>query len=91
MTGSNLVYFDPHCTNLPVNAANPGRRVDFVKAKLRDKYPNQCQPFQAFGCSMGDSPFPATLFRFPLRTHQQARRSRLTSQVNEFGHPLAAP
>lgn len=41
--------------------------------------PRKFAPLQAFGCNMG-SHFNATLFRFPLRTPEQASVSRLSRQ-----------
>lgn len=39
----------------------------------------QFSPLRAFGCDM-KSHYPATLFRFPLRTPEQASASRLSRQ-----------
>jgi sacsin len=79
VSGSNLVYFDPHCSNLPVNASDPGLKCDFTVSMLQ-QYPDQCQPFMAFGCNMKDA-YPGTLFRLPLRTPQMAQQSNLSKQV----------
>ena len=78
-----MVYFDPHCTNLPVSAINPGMRADFTQADLLNNYPDQCKTFQVFGCNMKDA-FPGTIFRLPLRTQQLAERSRLSKQVSSL-------
>ena len=80
VSGSTLVYFDPHCTNLPVTASNPGMRANFTKADLLSRYPDQCRTFQVFGCNMREA-FPGTIFRLPLRTAQLAEKSRLSKQV----------
>lgn len=80
VSGKYLVYFDPHCTNLDVSAANPGVRADFCASELLQRFPDQCRPFLGFGCTMAE-PFQGTLFRFALRTPSQAKNSRLSSQV----------
>ena len=48
--------------------------------QFRDKfseYVDQFNPYCAFGCNMKDT-FNGTLFRFPLRSADQATRSRLS-------------
>ena len=86
VSGSTIVYFDPHCTNLPVSASNPGMRADFTRADLLNKYPDQCRTFLVFGCNMRDA-FPGTIFRLPLRIAQLAEKSRLSQQVSlSAGH-----
>ena len=42
---------------------------------------DQFVPYKAFGCDM-KAPFSGTLFRFPLRTAEQAARSRLSKQAH---------
>ncbi|CAI5478867.1 unnamed protein product, partial [Closterium sp. Yama58-4] len=77
-----ITFFDPHCAYLPrVSAANPGKRIDFVAARAamaaqRDQF----SPYCAFGCDM-QRPFAGTLFRFPLRTEEQAGKSKLSRQA----------
>lgn len=81
-----VVMFDPQATYLPnVNPANPGKMIDFPRHRqLIDNYPDQFTPLKAFGCDVvGGTPFPATLFRFPLRTAKQAETSKLSKQVRE--------
>ena len=81
VAGSNLVIFDPHCEHLPgISAANPGKRIDFVATNAKAEFPDQFAPYCAFGCDAA-SYFPGTLFRFPLRTPEQAQRSRISKQV----------
>jgi hypothetical protein len=63
-----------------VSAADPGKKLDFVAAKLSEQYPGQCRPYCAFGCDM-TQPFEGTLFRFPLRTPAQGAASKLSKQV----------
>jgi sacsin len=85
VSGRYVVYFDPHATTLPnINASNPGKRLDFVKGKLLDVYPDQFAAFRMFGCDM-KSPFEGTMFRFPLRTAEQAHSSRLSKYAYTEG------
>ncbi|KAK9798935.1 hypothetical protein WJX73_003884 [Symbiochloris irregularis] len=82
-SGKHCVYFDPHCLYLPnLSALNPGKMIDFVAAKpsLLEQFPDQFQPFCAFGCDMRTE-FPGTLFRLPLRTAALAIKSRISQQV----------
>ncbi|CAM9194960.1 unnamed protein product, partial [Sphacelaria rigidula] len=73
--------FDPQAKFLPnVNPSNPGKMVDFLKHRETvGRYPDQFSPLRAFGFDFS-SHFPGTLFRFPLRTPQQAAVSRLSRQ-----------
>lgn len=76
-----VVLFDPHGSYLPnVSAANPGKRLDFVSSSAMPLYEDQFKPYCAFGCDM-KKPFPGTLFRFPLRTADQASVSKLSKQA----------
>lgn len=84
ISGKHIVYFDPQATNLPnINVNNPGKRIDFIAQKqLISVFSDQFGVFKAFGCDpLACKPFPATLFRFPLRTTDQAATSRLSSSV----------
>ena len=79
VSGKNVVWFDPHATSLPgVNPANPGKMVDFRKnSALVTKFSDQFEPLMAFGCDFKRE-FNGTLFRFPLRTPEQAAVSRIS-------------
>jgi hypothetical protein len=51
----------------------------------------QVAPYCAFGCDMRQ-PYPATLFRFPLRTASQAAASSISKQVClPFRQPACLP
>ncbi|XP_052152045.1 uncharacterized protein LOC127770389 isoform X1 [Oryza glaberrima] len=81
VSGKYIVLFDPQGAYLPnVSAANPGKRIDFVSSSAITLYNDQLSPYRAFGCDM-KAPFQGTLFRFPLRTAEQASLSRLSRQV----------
>ena len=78
VSGRHIVFFDPHCKFLPnISAANPGKRIDFVTNDVLGQHGDQFSPFAAFGCDMR-SHFDGTMFRFPLRTAEQAAVSRLS-------------
>ena len=65
VSGRHVVFFDPHCAFLPnVNAANPGKRIDFVANDVLGANPDQFAPFAAFGCDVRNE-FRGTTFRFP--------------------------
>eukprot|EP01125_Pyxidicula_operculata_P016750 TRINITY_DN5794_c0_g1_i1.p1 TRINITY_DN5794_c0_g1~~TRINITY_DN5794_c0_g1_i1.p1 ORF type:complete len:3042 (-),score=541.68 TRINITY_DN5794_c0_g1_i1:56-8728(-) len=51
--------------------------MNFVQKEIWKKYPDQTQPYKVFGCDM-KTPFEGTIFRFPLRTEQQATESRIS-------------
>ncbi|KAL2612990.1 hypothetical protein R1flu_024682 [Riccia fluitans] len=80
VSGRYVVMFDPHCKFLPrISAANPGKRIDFVSSGVLQRHRDQFSPYCGFGCDM-EHPYKGTLFRFPLRTVQQAAESRLSRQ-----------
>ena len=82
-----FVVFDPHMSHLgdfiKKNAARPGKKIDLRKdADGLREYRDQFKPFNGiFGCEFhlnGEvNSFDGTLFRFPLRTRQQAIRSKI--------------
>ena len=81
-----LAIFDPHTSYLGKGIKNkrrPGMKINLNKdvGKLR-KFKNQFQPFNGiFGCDLHlekeDNSFDGTLFRFPLRTREQAIASEI--------------
>ena len=86
-----IVIFDPHTYHLGrgiKDRTRPGIRIDMNKNKtLLRKLPDQFQPYDGvFDCeikaqkenSMGNEGYEGTLFRFPLRTRQQAVRSEIS-------------
>ncbi|XP_048734804.2 sacsin-like [Ostrea edulis] len=88
ITGSNMVIFDPHATHLgkAVKKSNPGIKIDLTAAKnkmLLRRMKNQFKPFNdIFDCNLEvENPsFQGTLFRFPLRTKEQAFRSEISDK-----------
>ena len=81
-----FVIFDPHKSYLGKaikKRKRPGLKIDLNKdvKKLR-KFANQFKPFNGvFGCDLHldkeDNSFDGTLFRFPLRTREQAIGSEI--------------
>lgn len=80
VSGKYVVLFDPQGVYLPnVSASNPGKRIEYVSSSAISLYKDQFFPYCAFGCDM-KSPFHGTLFRFPLRSADQAASSKLSKQ-----------
>ncbi|XP_027359772.1 sacsin [Abrus precatorius] len=81
VSGKYVVLFDPQGFYLPrVSAANPGKRIDYTGSSALSFYNDQFSPYCAFGCDM-QSTFSGTLFRFPLRSADQAAKSKLSRQA----------
>ena len=81
-----FVIFDPNTFYLGKairNKRKPGIRIDVnKKPEKKRKFKNQFKPFNdIFGCDLhlnkADNSFPGTLFRFPLRTKEQAVKSEI--------------
>lgn len=83
---NHFVIFDPNTFYLGKairNKAKPGMKININKntKKLR-KFRNQFKPFNGiFGCDLHlekeDNSYKGTLFRFPLRTKEQAMKSEI--------------
>ena len=81
-----FAIFDPHTSFLGKaikNARRPGMKINLNKdvKKLRH-FKNQFKPFNGvFGCNLRleheETSFDGTLFRFPLRTREQASKSEI--------------
>lgn len=81
VSGKYVVMFDPQGIYLPkVSAANPGKRIDFIRCSAISQYRDQFLPYCAFDCDM-ESSFDGTLFRLPLRNADQAARSKISRQA----------
>lgn len=86
VTRNTIVIFDPHTVHLGRgirDRGKPGIKIDLGKNRtLIRKLPDQFKPYQdVFGCRIGDDrddDFSGTLFRFPLRTREQAARSEIS-------------
>eukprot|EP00794_Sanderia_malayensis_P013600 gene13600-15012_t len=86
ISDNNLVIFDPHTNNLGAaisNKSKPGVKIDIGKNRGRLKpFIDQLMPYNGvFGMDMSLQPqhreLKGTLFRFPLRTKDQAVRSEI--------------
>ena len=86
MSGQYVVIFDPHTTNLG-NAirdqTKPGIRLNLLNNSNKiEIFADQFKPFNGiFGCNFNSKPrmssYNGTLFRFPLRTYEQAGKSEV--------------
>ena len=83
---NHFVIFDPntfYLGNAIRNKAKPGMKINVNKnAKKLRKFRNQFKPFNGiFGCDLHldkeDNSYEGTLFRFPLRTKEQAMKSEI--------------
>ena len=83
---NHFVIFDPNTFYLGKairNKAKPGMKININKnAKRLRKFRNQFKPFNGiFGCDLHldkeDNSYKGTLFRFPLRTKEQAMKSEI--------------
>ena len=81
-----FVILDPNTSHLRTiikNKAKPGIRIDLNKGvKKLQTFKNQFKPFNGvFGCDLTlrkeDNSYDGTLFRFPLRTREQAAVSEI--------------
>jgi sacsin len=77
VSGDYFVFFDPHCAYVPGATINqPGIRIKFSNTNLKKVFPNQFQPFLQYGFDC-EHPYQGTIFRFPLRTATQAKKSEI--------------
>lgn len=81
VSGKYVVLFDPQGVYLPnVSMANPGKRIEYAASSALSFYEDQFRPYCSFGCDM-KAPFHGTIFRFPLRSADQAANSKLSKQA----------
>ncbi|KAH3856975.1 hypothetical protein DPMN_099572 [Dreissena polymorpha] len=88
ISGSDMLIFDPHEKYLvdpQTKTTTRGKRIPLSKRTLVKRHTDQFKPFQdMFGCNVLNDPFTCyqgTLFRFPLRTAQQADMSEICQTV----------
>jgi hypothetical protein len=80
-----LVILDPHCAYVPsANNSQPGVRINFKESSLPKTFHDQFEPFRFFDCDF-KSTYHSTLFRFPLRTQMQARKSEISKRFYTSG------
>lgn len=82
VSGNQIVIFDPHTTFLGSalrNKNQPGIKIDTrTNHSVLKRMKSQFEPYnEVFGCNLnpekGNMQLNGTLFRFPLRTEEQAR------------------
>ena len=87
-SGSKVVMFDPQASFVPgINPSNPGKMIDCRKSqgrKLIESLPRVFDPLKVFGCNLSGEEFDGTIFRFALRTDEQAKVSRLSRQSHSL-------
>ena len=84
ISGNNMVYFDPHTTYLGrvlPNKSSPGIKLNLKKKRVKkqiQRLQDQFYPFSGIlDCDLMSDHYDGTLFRFPLRTAQQADTSKI--------------
>ena len=82
VSGDYLVMFDPHATHLPgATPSRPGLKIAFTASPLLSQFPDQFEAYRGtFGCDLS-APYPATLFRFPLRSEVAAKSSEIKPEA----------
>ena len=87
VSGTKVVLFDPQAAFVPnINPANPGKMIDVTSQqgkKLVESLPNVFEPLKCFGSSLTRD-FDGTIFRFALRTSEQAATSKLSRQSHSL-------
>jgi hypothetical protein len=80
VTGEHVAFLDPHQLFLPQQSK--GSKMKFHEHKLQERFSDQFAPYRdVFGCNLGTTSFPGTLFRFPLRSEAQAKTSEISSKA----------
>jgi len=86
---NHVVYLDPHTkylNNAIRDKSKPGIKLDLNSGRRRLQYfSDQFKPFTGiFGCNLNanaaETEYPATLFRFPLRTQEQSGCSEICNK-----------
>ncbi|XP_061183640.1 sacsin-like [Saccostrea echinata] len=89
LSGKYLVYLDPHrkyLGNTTLNEKSPGIKLNLHNKVMLEKFENQFKPYyNVFGfvpteLAKGNW-FSGTLFRFPLRTNEQAKTSEILQKA----------
>ncbi|CAG8500276.1 16559_t:CDS:10, partial [Racocetra persica] len=74
VTGDKYVILDPH-----ERYFDGGIKFDFVQNKMAINYPDQFSPFSPYHIPR-DKNFQGTIFRYPLRTAQDAIESKISDK-----------
>lgn len=82
LSRDQIVFFDPHCKTIPgADPFNPGAAWHFGPAHWWRDYPKFLDMYGCAGLRSGTEIFPGTIFRLPLRTAEQARKSEIRAQA----------
>ena len=78
-----LVVFDPHQEHLPGHL--PGLRADYTSRPFRDRFPQQIDGFVRAAAALdfplsAEEAFDGTLFQLPLRTEEDAKCSKISTE-----------
>ena len=80
LTRDRLYFFDPHGTTVyGARPENPGQR--WPLKVLWDKAPDLLTPFLPLDLKQKQPFYPATAFRLPFRTEEQARVSEISNET----------
>lgn len=98
ISGENFVVFDPNIYHIAkvfgrTGGSRPGMKINLATSRqVLSLFPDQFLPYNdLFGCNTtsaepGTFHFEGTLFRFPFRTDEQARRSELSQDPYTKDH-----
>lgn len=80
ITRNGIYYFDPHRTTvIGATPENPGQSWE-IDESTWSAYPDMLRPYTMFGFQEGQTHYPATVFRLPLRTPEQAAVSEISAE-----------
>jgi len=88
VSGTKVVLFDPQAKFVPgINPANPGKMIDCSTEKgkqLVTSLPDVFNSLRVWGNTLNEEEFDGTIFRFALRSEEQAQVSRLSNQSHSL-------
>ncbi|KAF9346097.1 hypothetical protein BGX26_002414, partial [Mortierella sp. AD094] len=76
ISGSQIAFLDPHSYML-----STAHKEDFVKKDGVTQYPDLLSSFAALEDIDFSQPYQGTMFRFPLRTESQAKKSKISGNA----------
>ena len=85
VSGEHIAFLDPNAQYLPPQGypseRHRGTKINFIETKFKERFPDQCYPYEAIeGCDLSKE-FNGTLFRLPLRTLKSAEKSEISNKV----------
>ncbi|KAK3238187.1 hypothetical protein CYMTET_51784 [Cymbomonas tetramitiformis] len=92
ISSDSLCVFDPHARSLPDGLV--GVRCRFGDAAFQAQHSRELEPFEAAlagipGAPQLTAPYPATLFRLPLRTEAEAACSEMSARAHSTASVLS--